>query len=452
MSGRHSDPKRRDPSRNDARRHATRAARSAAAELKRNRKLLALVIAIVAIVLITVIVLNFVRPQWFEPLYRMLGIHRDSGSGGTGNSDNPDNIGSTNPGPENPDNGGSTNPAPDNPDNSGSTTITGDMLEMTVLDIGQGDCIYIQLPDGQNMLVDIGSEFGTQSPWTAFEKLMQDKQVTRLDHVMFTHTDYDHTREGKKLIDRFEIRNFYVPLADDQTTATWNKVITAARAETYTDEGGQVQTATVHESVGAFTIAGDGWQMACYSYERQDYPNVSKDSSALDKNSVSPICVLTYAGRTIVLTGDANEKNEPYILSRGYLDDVDADVLKVAHHGSKTSTMQSFLDTIDAEYAIISCGADNDYGHPTQQLLDRLAQYRDVTPDGDYDGFDCVYRTDTDGDVIVQIGKDGTMNVLSEKVEANNRTLRATSVRAVVWIAAQEYGVCVVCRRESVYA
>ena len=111
-----------------------------------------------------------------------------------------------------------------------------------------------------------------------------------------------------------------------------------------------------------------------------------------------------------MLTGDSNERNEPYLLGKGYFDNIDADVLKVAHHGSRTSTCDEFLDAVDCEYAVISYG-DNDYGHPTPELMGRLDGYTDVKPDGDYDGFKYVYETAKDGNVNIYVDGDGTLRV-----------------------------------------
>ena len=162
--------------------------------------------------------------------------------------------------------------------------------------------------------------------------------------------------------------------------------------------------------------------MKCYSFDEEDYPNIKNNSSAENKNAVSPTCLLEYSGKTIVLTGDSNEKSEKYLMNKGYFDDVDADVLKVGHHGSKSSTTSEFLNKIDCEYAIISCGAGNDYGHPTPEVLNRLDTYRDLVPDDDYNGFASVYRTDEDGTVTVQIDERGIINLIADENQDKNTT------------------------------
>ncbi|MDE6276100.1 MAG: MBL fold metallo-hydrolase [Clostridia bacterium] len=313
-------------------------------------------------------------------------------------------------------------PSGNKPIPSGVAELHGDILEMRVLDIGQGDCILFILPDGQVMVMDIGNENGTTSHWDdVIVGALTELQITTIDYLFLTHTDYDHVREADKLVERCDIKNFYLPVADIGTSGKWGDVYNKALAETYV-ENGVIKKSKINYNVGAYQISGENWIMKCYSFDEADYPSIKKSSSALNKNSVSPICLLEYAGRTIVLTGDSNEKNEPYLINKGYFNNVDADILKVAHHGSKTSTCMDFLNKIDCEYAIISCGAGNDYGHPTPEALNRLKTYRDLIPDDDYNGFAQVYRTDEDGTVTVQIDENGVINLIADENASKNTT------------------------------
>ncbi len=304
---------------------------------------------------------------------------------------------------------------------SGISQMQGDVLEMRVLDIGQGDCILLLFPDDQVMVMDIGSEFGTTSPWSVIDGALKELEITTIDYLFLTHTDYDHVRETKKLADNYQIKNFYLPRADIDTSATWKNSYNAALNETYVEDG-VVKKAAIKENIGAYEINGENWSMKCYSFDEKDYPNIKNNSSAENKNAVSPMCLLEYSGKTIVLTGDSNEKSEKYLMSKGYFDDVDADVLKVGHHGSKSSTTSEFLSKVDCEYAIISCGAGNDYGHPTPEVLNRLDTYRDLVPDDDYNGFASVYRTDEDGTITVQIDERGIINLIADENQDKNTT------------------------------
>lgn len=358
-------------------------ARAARRSGKKNKKLWLALVVVILIIAIALGVLYFVRPDVLQTVLSLIFP------------------------PE----------TPQKPDN---TTVTGDILSVQILDIGQGDCIYIEFPDGQNMIMDIGSEFATTSPWDVIDGALQEDEVENIDYLFITHGDYDHIRDAKKLLDNYEVENIYMPLEKAQDSATWLNLLEAAREETYTDESGAVRTAAYHENVGVFAISGENWVMNCYTYDLEDYPEGNDDPERI--NSVSPICLLEYAGRTIVLTGDSNEMNEEYLLGKGYFGEVDADVLKVAHHGSYSSTTEAFLDAIDAEFAVISTSGTEedpheDYTHPNPGLMQRLRDYSDVTPDGDHDGFREIYITAEVGTVTVLVGENGGLNILTESGE-----------------------------------
>ena len=305
-------------------------------------------------------------------------------------------------------------------------------LEMTVIDIGQGDCIFLQFPDGQTMIMDAGSEFASENTYDELTAHLELRGVTNLDYIFITHSDYDHIRYMPDILADYEAENIYIPRVADDMSAKWGDTIEAIEAETYTSENGAQVPAKVNYTVGDFTIEGENWVMECHSYLDEDYPNVKESSSPEIINSVSPVCFLKYADRTIVLTGDSNERNEEYLIERGVLD-VDADVLKVGHHGSKTSTVDGFLDAVDCEYAIVSYGADNEYGHPTPELMGRLENYRDVSPDNDYNGFKYVYETAKDGNVSVFIDGDGTLRIDGEKTDDKDFSLAWRAAAASVY-------------------
>lgn len=389
---------------------------------KKISKNLAIFIAVVVVLLIIALTVTwFVKPELIDTIVATLFPKEQT------QPTNPDN-------PDNP---------PDNSNVSDNTTVDGKILEMTVLDIGQGDCIYIAFPDGKNMIMDIGSEFGKPSPWTHANEFLQSRNVTQIDYLFITHGDYDHIREAKKLLDNYEIKNVYMPLDKAQDSSTWLKLIDAAHAETYTDAEGNKVNATYNYNVGAYTISGQNWEMNCYSFDEKDYP---KGTDAEKINSVSPVSFLEYADRTIVLTGDANFETEEYLIAKGYFNNVDADVLKVGHHGSATSTSDEFLDKIDAEFAIISTNGTREekgsYGHPTDEALGRLDTYTDVTPDDDYNGFKQTYITASDGDITVTVGENGGLNITAS--EAPDKNYGTTEqVNAVVYVSEDYVAVCV---------
>ena len=318
---------------------------------------------------------------------------------------------------------------PSEPSSPGTQPTLEGTLEMTVIDIGQGDCIFLQFPDGQTMIMDAGSEFGSTNEYDQLTAHLTLRGIDSLDYVFITHSDYDHIRYMQDIFEDYEVKNIYMPRVADDMSATWTKTVAAIEKETWTNESGETVDSEIYYTVGDFVIQGEDWTMNCHSYLEDDYPSVKESSSAEVKNAVSPVCFLEYADRTIVLTGDSNERNEEYLLERGVLDK-DADVLKVGHHGSRTSSLQEFLNAVDCEYAIISYGEDNDYGHPTPVLMSRLEDYTDVRPDNDYNGYKYVYETPKDGNVSVFVDGNGTLRIDCELTDDKDFTLNWGEVAA----------------------
>lgn len=240
----------------------------------------------------------------------------------------------------------------------------------------------------------------------------------------------------ENILNDYQIKNVYLPKVADNVTNTYEDVIKAVAKETYINNGTKVK-AKVRYNIGDFQIAGNGWRMRCYTYLSKDYPVVTKSSASSPtatganashiKNSLSPICLLEYAGRTIVLTGDSNEYNEKYLIQRNVFDGVDADILKVAHHGSKTSTTGEFLASVKCEYAILSYGT-NGYGHPTSEVLDRLQSFNYIN----------VYHTKEDGNITVNIAGNGNINICTQN-ETNNNALK---IIVLQMLSAENYCLC----------
>ncbi|MBQ9782155.1 MAG: hypothetical protein IJW26_03125, partial [Clostridia bacterium] len=140
-----------------------------------------------------------------------------------------------------------------------------------------------------------------------------------------------------------------------------------------------------------------------------DFLTPTKSLTEIDEdnnNNYSPIVMLEYCGFKMIFTGDAEVKVEnefvnKYKTQTSY---VDCDVLKVGHHGSDTSSSTTFLDLIKPERAVISCGTGNTYGHPHQVTLNNLLS-RNCN----------VYRTDTNGHIVIKVNKDGEPSVTYEK-------------------------------------
>ena len=295
--------------------------------------------------------------------------------------------------------------------------------ELTVyfLDVGQGDCIYIAFPDGKDMLIDCGSEKGTnkyrESSQSDLKSLVTDGQI---DYLMATHSDTDHVSYLDEVLETYEVKNVYMPFikASAESKAEAIAALPQEKLAKFTDPDtiGTVVYAeffiaalsepdcNVYTNVGVFDISGEGYKLTFYCLDEEYFAD-SNLKSPEKINAVSPIGILEYAGRRIVFTGDSNEINEKEYCEKNYKKD--CDVLKVAHHGSETSSTADFLDMISCEYAVISVGEGNSYGHPTAAALSRFEEKNMQ-----------VYRTDQNGNVILKVKNTGDMTFDCEKAAA----------------------------------
>jgi competence protein ComEC len=242
---------------------------------------------------------------------------------------------------------------------SGSAAGT---LKVHFIDVGQGDSILVQ-QGSESMLVDAGPNASS----TAVEKYIASLGITNLTYVVGTHPHEDHIGGLDRVIDSFGAGRIYMPKVS-ANTKTFEDVLTAISRK------GMKITAPV---------AGDSFSLGNAVVEI-----LAPNSSGYDSlNNYSIVLKVTYGSTSFLLEGDAQSLSESEMISRGF--DLRADVLKVGHHGSASSTTKSFLSRVDPEYAVISVGAGNTYGHPAQKTLEKL-EAKGVT----------VYRTDESGTTI----------------------------------------------------
>lgn len=261
-------------------------------------------------------------------------------------------------------------------------------LVVHYIDVGQGDCIYIAFPDGTDMLIDCGSEKGRKEYETsAISDLKELNPDGKIDRVMATHSDTDHISYLDEVLSEFQVGNVYMPNIRSNNLDKSVKIggrdvkvgdLDASKLKKFTDKD-TIDTERYTEffiaalsepncnitlNIGKYEIRGQDYTFTfyCLSQEEWDSRNLK---SATQINAVSPIGILEYAGRRLVFTGDSNKNNEDYYCKTYPY--VDCDVLKVAHHGSRTSSSEEFLKHVKCEYAVISVGSS--YGHPKRKCL-----------------------------------------------------------------------------------
>jgi len=226
------------------------------------------------------------------------------------------------------------------------------VLTVAFLDIGQGDAIFIETPSGKQILVDGGP--GT-SILGELSKRMSFFDRT-IDVVIATHPDADHIGGLPAVFDFYRVLNvFDSGITSD--TATFR-----AYAEGRDSEGARY----IKARRGQLISFGDG------TYLRILYPD--RDMEGIkDTNSASVVLELMYGETDVILTGDAPKAVESYLVSLEG-DALQADILKAGHHGSKTSSGEDFIAAVHPAYTVISAGAHNRYGHPNEEVVERLTR------------------------------------------------------------------------------
>lgn len=246
-----------------------------------------------------------------------------------------------------------------------------DVLKLHFIDVGQADAILVQFPGGKNMLVDAGNK----DDGPAVVKYLTEKNVPKLDCLVGTHPHEDHIGGLDEVIKHFPVDLFYLPKVTT-TTQTFMDVLAAALAKNLKIDLARAGVTIMEEgnlSVKILAPRGDTYESL---------------------NNYSAVIKVSYGRHAFLLTGDAEIQSEQEMLAAG--EDLKADVLKVGHHGSRTSTSIPFLKAVQPGYAVISAGKNNDYGHPHKETLSKLkkAQVK-------------VYRTDQSGTVVAYSnGKD----------------------------------------------
>lgn len=245
------------------------------------------------------------------------------------------------------------------------------LLTVYFLDVGQGDSELIGLPDGRTMLIDAGNpENGPQIVDT-----LDTLGIEKIDTLIATHPHADHIGGMADVVRSVPIGAVYMPKAS-ANTKTFEDLLDAIQSK-----GLGIHTA----KAGVTLYEEDGLSAVMLAPVGEKYD---------DLNQYSAVVRLTYGETSFLFMGDAGAESEKQIAA-----DVRADVLKVGHHGSDTSTTEDFLRRVSPEYAVIEVGKDNSYGHPAESTLERL---RDIGAK--------IYRTDEDGTVrMVSDGKSITV-------------------------------------------
>lgn len=245
---------------------------------------------------------------------------------------------------------------------SGSEIVVNGQVKIHYINVGQGDSILIQQGE-QNMLIDAGTNASTET----LVAYLKAQNIKKLDYLILTHPHEDHIGGADAVINTFSIGTVYMPKVT-QTTKTYKDVVNAMNSKSLK---------ATQPKVGTNFNLGDASCMILGPI----------DTDSENMNTYSIVMKLTFGNNKFLFTGDAEVSNEKDMIKKGL--DLSADVLKLGHHGSSTSTSQEFLDKVNPSYAVVSCGIQNDYGHPHKEVMASLQSKKVV-----------VYRTDQSGTIV----------------------------------------------------
>lgn len=235
------------------------------------------------------------------------------------------------------------------------------------IDVGQGDSTLV-VSNGEYLLIDAG-ENGHE---TEVVNYLRSMDVDKLDYIIVTHQHSDHIGGIPEVLEEYECDNIIMPRltkAQTPTNSTYTAFLKAVEAS---------QAKVISAKPGlSYALGGATFEI---------FGPVTDDAE--DINSMSVVTKITYGENSFLITGDAETEEELEIIDNGA--DLDCDVLRAGHHGSSTSSCKDFLNAVTPEICVISCGADNDYGHPHDKAVNRIKKHTEE-----------IYRTDICGSIVM---------------------------------------------------
>lgn len=258
-------------------------------------------------------------------------------------------------------------------------------LKLYFVDVGQGDCTYLKTPSEKNILIDGGGNRDKEKYDVGKKVLfpyLLDRRVKKLDYIIVSHFDADHAQGLEAVIQNIKVKNIIV-CKQASNSALYQEIIKLCKKK----------------NVNIITVKrGQNIKIDKYVYFEILHPgNIMLDDGkgGLNANAIvaKMYCTIKNKTTTVMFTGDIEEKAEEELV-KIYGDKLKADILKVAHHGSKTSSIAEFLKCVSPKIALIGVGKDNTFGHPNSGVLSRLENINAK-----------IYRTDKLGEITVTISK-----------------------------------------------
>lgn len=296
-------------------------------------------------------------------------------------------------------------------------------LKVYFIDIGQGDCIFIELPDGKNMLIDTGEKRNAGK--AKIDKYLRDEKGDKvtIDYCVATHPDSDHIGLMPYVYEQYDVLKSYRPYVYSENKSAsalpyeLNKGIKIKNSSNiYYDYITNVNAEQTYweffKDDSDFSNGFTGKDGEIYEYTVNFVmpyaDNLNDYQYFTTPNDFSAVIMLEYADRKILFTGDIEYETGKKGAEQSFIREfstskpamVDCDVLKVAHHGSDSSTSPEFLSLVKPEYSVISCGLSNKHRHPLKSTLDNLVKCGSE-----------IYRTDLQGTIILTIDSKGKITL-----------------------------------------
>ncbi|AXI09232.1 MBL fold metallo-hydrolase [Oceanobacillus zhaokaii] len=247
------------------------------------------------------------------------------------------------------------------PISADATTRT---MKVHFINVGQGDATYIKMPGGEDVLVDGGRQ-GQGDEIIAY---LKKQKVDDIEIMIATHPDADHVGGLDEVLKAYKVESVYAPKVS-HTTQAYKNFLQAVKNEKLT-----IKTAKADVKLPL-------------KYVTAKFVGPVKNYSNSDLNNWSAVLHVTYNKNKFLFAGDAEKASETDMIKAKQT--LKADVLKVGHHGAKTSSNTNFLNVVKPKYAVISVGK-NSYGHPTKDVLNRFKSVKST-----------VYRTDQKGNIVI---------------------------------------------------
>ena len=240
-------------------------------------------------------------------------------------------------------------------------------MEILFLDVSQGDSILLHYPHNKyNILIDTGGNYNYEISKNIIIPYLKSKGINKIDYLILTHGDYDHMGESINLIENFKVEKVIFNCGEfNDLEKELIKDLDKKKMPYYSC----IKELNIDDN-------------KLYFLQTKEYDN---------ENDNSNVIYIELDGYKFMFMGDSGIEKEKDILDKYNISDID--VLKVGHHGSKTSSDKKFIDEIKPKYSIISVGKNNRYGHPNKEVLDTLNDSK-------------IYRTDQDGSIMFKIKKD----------------------------------------------